>query len=92
LILRVALSERALNACVAAVPPGTYNPSHPDRPVGLFFVDGTEESNVVVALYTSSDFLDRQGIIFVPDEAAVPEKFWDLRHLPGKWYRFRWHF
>src|SRR5262249_20598945 len=57
LILRVALSERKLNAHVAAVPPGTNNSSHPNRLVGLFFVDGTEESNGVVALYTSSDFL-----------------------------------
>ena len=92
LILRVALSERALNGYVAAVPPGTKNSSHPNRLVGLFFVDGTEESNGVVALYTSSDFLDRQGIIFVPDGATAPGSFWDLRHLHGKWYRFRWHF
>jgi hypothetical protein len=92
LILRVALSERALNAYVATVPPGTKNYSHPNRLVGLFFVDGTEESNGVVALYTSSDFLDRHGIIFVPDGATVPEYLRGLRHLYGKWYSFWWHF
>lgn len=92
LILRVALSERALNAYVAAVPPGTQNSSHPNRLVGLFLVDGTEESNGVVALYTSKEFIDRHGIIFVPDGATAPGHLWDLRHLHGKWYSFRWHF
>jgi hypothetical protein len=90
LILRVALSERALNAYVAAVPPGTQNLSHPNRLVGLFFVDGARESNGVVALYTyhRGVFPDLQGIVFVPDGATAPGHFRDLRHLHGKWYRF----
>lgn len=92
LILRVALSERALNTYVASISPGTQNPIHPNHQVGLFFVDGTEESNGVVALYTSSDFLDRQGIIFVPDAATPPGHFQSLRHLYGKWYSFWFHF
>jgi hypothetical protein len=90
-LLRVAISERALNAYVAAVPAGTTNAIHSIRQVGLFLVDGTEESNGVVVLYTSSSFLDRQGVAFVP-EGVIPPQHLSMKHLFGPWYSFRWRF
>ncbi len=91
LLLRVALSERELNAYNAAVPSGTRNIIHSNRQVGLFLVDGTEEINGVVVLYTSSSFLDRHGVVFVPD-GAIPPSDLSTRHLFGPWYSFRWRF
>jgi hypothetical protein len=91
-ILRVALSERALNAYVASVPPGTRNATHTNRPVGLFLVGGTEERDGVVVLYTSSSFLDRHGIAHIPEGAIPPSNLRSVKHLFGSWYSFRWKF
>lgn len=90
-MLRVALSERALSAHVASVPPGTQNSIHPNRLVGLFLVDGTEESGGAVFLYTSSGFLDRYGVAYVPD-GAIPPSHLSMKHLFGPWYHFKWRF
>ncbi len=90
-MFRVALSERALGAYVATVPSGTKNSSHSNRLVGLFLVDGTEENNGAVVLYTSSGFLDRYGIAYVPP-GAIPPSGVSVKHLFGPWYRFKWRF
>lgn len=90
-IARVALSDRALSAYVAAVPAGTENTTHSPRLVGLFLVDGTQESDGVVLLYTSTDFLDRHGIAYVP-KGVIPPSHLSMKHLFGQWYSFWWHF
>lgn len=90
--LRVALSERWLTAYVSAVPLGAKDALHSERQVGLFGVDGTEESNGVVLLYTSHSFLDRHGIAYIPVGTVPPPQVRSLKHLFGPWYSFQWHF
>lgn len=90
--LRVALSERWLVEYVATVPPGTRESLHPFRRVGLFWVDGTEEKDGVVLLYTSTSFLNRYGVAHVPDGATPPTHLRNVRHLFGPWYSFEWKF
>jgi hypothetical protein len=90
--LRVAASEPPLRAYAAAVPPGGYGSLHEPHRVGLFLVDGTEERDGVILLYTSAGFLDRYGVAYNPGAKPLPAGRRQLRHLYGPWYSFRWKF
>lgn len=85
--LRVALCEDDLIEFVESVQPGA-DPDFKARRVGLFFVDHTSESEGVVYLYTSCDYLDRFGIAYVPQGRDIPQ-YRQVKHLHGHWYRFR---
>jgi hypothetical protein len=90
--MRVFLCQRSLTAYASAIPPGTRQNHSPDRLVGLFLVQETEASNGAVVLYTSADFLDRYGLVYLPPGAAWPSGVRYRSHLFGPWYSFWWHF
>jgi hypothetical protein len=92
LIARVTLCEAWLNSYVADVPSGTSEFKHETRVVGLFGVDGTEEHEGVVLLYTSTGFLDRQGLAHAPPGSNAPSWVRLDRHLHGDWFHFVWSF
>jgi hypothetical protein len=93
LVVRLFLCERQLTAYATGVAPGTGEFLHDPTTVGLFRVDGTEEYQGAVFLYTSTDFLDRDGLVYFPGGAdpPLPGRI-GTRHLYGPWHRFRWHF
>jgi hypothetical protein len=84
LIARVALSESALNAYVANIPPA-FSDETPRR-VGLFWVQGTQERSGAVLLYTSRGG-NRYGLAYVPSGKG-PHPLIRVRHLYGPWYAF----
>jgi hypothetical protein len=92
LVARVAVSDPWLTAYAAAVPPGTQERPPEPRWVGLFRVNETDEQDGVVMLYTSQDFLNRQGVARVRPGKTPPGRVRLVRHLYGPWYAFEWHF
>jgi hypothetical protein len=87
-----AASDPWVRTYVADVAPGTRDALHEPRWVGLFRVNGTEEYDGVVMLYTGWDFLNRQGVAHVLPGKSPPEWFRRVRHLYGPWYTFEWKF
>lgn len=74
-------------------PLNSYDSMHPPRRVGLFWVDGTENKGGAVFLYTSSSFLNRHGIVYVPPGQATPSiKGRVNEQLVGPWHSFTWRF
>lgn len=84
LVVRVALCQSALVRYAEQVGPDSYQ-SHEWRRVGLFLVDGHEQKDGIVYLYTSQSFLDREGIAYIP-AGTTAEPFHQVRHLFGPWY------
>jgi hypothetical protein len=92
LIARVAASEPWLTAYVEEVTSGSGESPLPPRWVGLFDVQGTLEEDGAVVLFTSVDFIDRQGVAYLPPGKRLPPRCRGVRHLYGPWYRFDWKF
>jgi hypothetical protein len=93
LVVRLFLCERQLTAYATGVAPGTGDFLHDPTTVGLFRVDGTEEYQGAVFLYTNTDFLDRDGLVYFPGGTDPPSPGRiRTHHLYGPWYLFRWHF
>jgi hypothetical protein len=94
LMIRIALCEPSLSGYAAQIPPGGGKPLHGPRPIGLFLVDGEENYQGIVFLYTSSAFIDREGVAFVPTGTTPPSQIprRRLRHLYGPWHWFSWKF
>jgi hypothetical protein len=91
LAARVALCRPWLDAYAEGVAPGTHDfPEEPHR-VGLFLVDGTEEYDGAVLLY-SGGFINRTGIAYVPEGQEPPAHLLHVRRLTGQWYGFVWKF
>jgi hypothetical protein len=88
----VALSRPWLEDYARSVPPGTSESMHDPRWVGLFLVDGTEEHQGAVVLYTSHSWINRHGVMYDPSGAQRPPKFRNVAPLVGDWYRFEWKF
>jgi hypothetical protein len=91
LIARVALCRPWLDAYADGVAAGTYDFIEEPHQVGLFRVDGTEERDGVVLLY-SGGFINRNGIAYVPEDKEPPAHLLRVRHLTGRWYGFIWKF
>jgi hypothetical protein len=94
LMARIALCEPSLSSYAVQVPPGGGNPMHAAQPAGLFLIDGEENYQGIVFLYTSSAFINREGVAYVPPGTVVPPTIprRRLRHLYGPWYWFSWKF
>jgi hypothetical protein len=92
--LRIALSESALTDYALQVVKNGGEFSHKPRPVGLFFVDGEEQYEGVVFLYTSQSFINREGVAYVPPGVNAPQQIprHRLRPLYGPWYICYWLF
>jgi hypothetical protein len=93
LMVRLFLCERQMIAYTARVAPETTEFQHAPRAVGLFLVDGTQEYQGAVYLYTSGGFLDREGVVYYPRGTNPPQPGRiSADHLFGPWHRFRWRF
>jgi hypothetical protein len=94
LTVRVALSQPWLDAYAAQVPANTHDSRHKPRWVGLFRVDGTENEQGVVFLYTSQAFINREGLVYLPPGSGAGP--FGLRYVQGRlsgpWHRFWWKF
>jgi hypothetical protein len=92
--VRVAVSRSWLDAYAEQVPADTRDRLHEPRWVGLFRVDGTESIDGTVFLYTSSSYLNRHGIVFVPPEQGAPQisRRRINGRLHGPWHSFTWKF
>ncbi len=64
LMLRIAVSESALEDYVASLPDGT---TRTPCQVGLFQVEGVTNNQGSVFLYTGDDFLGEHGIAYLPE-------------------------
>jgi hypothetical protein len=92
LTARVAISDPGLTAYVEEVTSGAGKSPLPPRWVGLFRVNRTLEYDGVVVLFTSQDFIDEQGVAYIPPGKQLPSRFHPVRHLYGHWFWFNWHF
>jgi hypothetical protein len=93
LAARAALSRPWLDAYARGVPLNGGESTHETRLVGLFLVDGTENVDGVVFLYTNQGWLDRYGLAYVPSQQeGVPISHRSTRPLLGRWHAFRWKF
>jgi hypothetical protein len=91
LAARVALCRPWLDAYADGVVAGTNDFLEEPHRVGLFLVDGTEERDGAVLLY-SGGFINRNGIAYVPEGQGPPAHVHHVRHLTGPWYSFEWMF
>jgi hypothetical protein len=89
---RFALSKSALDDYVANANREEMKFWNDPRRVGLFLVDGVEEYEGAVFLYTSNGFLNRYGIAYVPSGQNPPPRRFLIKNLSGPWYTFGWHF
>jgi hypothetical protein len=94
LMIRIALCEASLSGYAAQIPPNDGNSLHVPQPVGLFLVNGEENYQGIIFLYTSSAFINREGVAYVPPSTLPPSQLprRRLRHLYGPWYCFTWKF
>jgi hypothetical protein len=60
--------------------------------VGLFLVEGIEEFQGAIFLYTSNGFINRYGIAYVPPGTELPPRRFLIKNLSGNWYSFGWRF
>jgi hypothetical protein len=93
LVVRTALSRPWLDAYAQKVAVDTRDQLHEPRWVGLFRVDGTENRDGAVFLYTSYGFFNRYGLAYIPP-SMQSRKFNRIRTHPmlGRWYTFEWKF
>lgn len=84
---RLWLSSGSLEKYAISLPNDSHS-LHPQGYVGLFLIEGYQkDSNGVVAIWTtSSGFLDRAGLLYVPPNAPIPEYFPIREHFFGSWY------
>jgi len=92
LSLRFALSKSSLDDYVANANREEMKFFQGSRRVGLFLVDGVEEYESAVFLYTSNGFLNRYGIAYVPSGINPPPRRFLIKNLSGHWYSFGWRF
>jgi hypothetical protein len=92
LMLRVALSETALDHGLEAVPSGADSFVVAPRFIGLFVVTGITEHDGGKYLFTCTSFINRNGIARIPAGAKLPPSFRRVHHLYRDWYSFEWKF
>jgi hypothetical protein len=94
LIIRIKFCESSLASYASQVPPEGGQSGHNPQLVGLFLVDGEENREGIVFLYTSRAFINREGVAYVPEGVTPKERVSRrrLHHLYGPWYWFSWKF